>query len=132
MHLHIEVFGAEPADGWVIHSVSFNGEDITDEIALDNSYWTPSIIENSELVVVYSSSENAIDEVQSDSYAKVVGYSGNITVTNAKKGETISVYTTAGVLVNTSVVNSDELTIPVTDNEVYIVKVGKKTFKIGM
>lgn len=121
-----------PAEGWVIHSVSFNGKDVTDKIASDNSYWTPEITENSELVVVYASSESAIEEVESNSSAKVVGYSGNITVKNAKIGEVISVYTTAGVLVNTTVANSDTTTIRVQDNEVYIVKVGKNTFKIGM
>ena len=121
-----------PAEGWVIHSVSFNGKDVTDEIASDNSYWTPEITENSELVVVYASSESSIDEVQSGSSAKVVGYSGNIIVNNAKIGEVISVYTTAGVLVNSTVANSDTTTIRVQDNEVYIVKVGKNTFKIGM
>lgn len=121
-----------PAEGWVIHSVSFNGMDVTDGIASDNSYWTPEITENSELVVVYASSENAIEEVESSSSAKVVGYSGNITVNNAKIGEEILVYNTAGVLVNATVVNSDTATIRVQDNEVYIVKVGKKTFKIGM
>lgn len=121
-----------PAEGWVIHSVSFNGKDVTDEIASDNSYWTPEITENSELVVVYASSESGIEEVESSSSAKVVGYSGNITVNNAKIGEVISVYTTAGVLVNSTIANSDTTTIHVQANEVYIVKVGKKTFKIGM
>ena len=121
-----------PAEGWVIHSVSFNGKDVTDEIASDNSYWTPEITENSELVVVYASSESGIEEVESSSPAKSVGYSGNITVNNAKIGDVISVYTTAGVLVNSTVANSDTTTIRVQENEVYIVKVGKKTFKIGM
>ena len=121
-----------PAEGWVIHSVSFNGKDVTDEIAADNSYWTPEITENSELVVVYASSESGIEEVESSSPAKIFGYSGNITVNNAKIGDVISVYTTAGVLVNSTVANSDTTTIRVQENEVYIVKVGKKTFKIGM
>ena len=121
-----------PAEGWVIHSVSFNGKDVTDEIASDNSYWTPEITENSELVVVYASSESGIEEVESSSPAKIFGYSGNITVNNAKIGDVISVYTTAGVLVNSTVANSDTTTIRVQENEVYIVKVGKKTFKIGM
>ncbi len=121
-----------PAEGWVIHSVSFNGKDVTNEIASDNSYWTPEITENSELVVVYASSESGIEEVESSSPAKIFGYSGNITVNNAKIGDVISVYTTAGVLVNSTVANSDTTTIRVQENEVYIVKVGKKTFKIGM
>lgn len=121
-----------PAEGWVIHSVSFNGKDVTDEIASDNSYWTPEITENSELVVVYASSESGIEEAESSSPAKIFGYSGNITVKNAKIGDVISVYTTAGVLVNSTVANSDTTTIRVQENEVYIVKVGKKTFKIGM
>lgn len=123
----------EPAEGWKIHSVSFNGTDVTNLLSSDNSYKTPEITEDSELIVVYVSDQSAIDDIHSDSSsAKVVGSSGNIMISNAEDGETVYVYTIAGVLVNTSVINNGTTTIRVQENGIYLVKIGNKTFKIGM
>lgn len=123
----------EPAQGWKIHSVSFNGTDVTNDLAPDNSYCTPEITENSELVVVYVSSTDAVNAVHAESSSpKVVGYAGDIMISGAGEEETVYVYTTSGTLVNAASINNGATTVRVKDNEVYIVKVGDKTFKIGM
>lgn len=123
----------EPAEGWKIHSVTFNGTDVTNELSSDNSYRTPEITENSELIVVYASSTNAIDGIRSEQPSpKVVGSSGSIVISEAEEGQTVYAYTTAGVLVDTAVTHNGTTTIRVQENEVYIVKVGNKTFKVGM
>lgn len=123
----------EPAEGWKIHSVTFNGTDVTNELSSDNSYRTPEITENSELIVVYVSSTNAIDGIRSEQPSpKVVGSSGSIVISEAEEGQTVYAYTTAGVLVDTAVTHNGTTTIRVQENEVYIVKVGNKTFKVGM
>ena len=123
----------EPAEGWKIHSVTFNGTDVTNELSSDNSYRTPEITENSELIVVYASSTNAIDGIRSEQPSpKVVGSSGCIVISEAEEGQTVYAYTTAGVLVDTAVIHNGTTTICVQENEVYIVKVGNKTFKVGM
>lgn len=123
----------EPAEGWKIHSVTFNGTDVTNELSSDNSYRTPKITENSELIVVYVSSTNAIDGIRSEQPSpKVVGSSGCIVISEAEEGQTVYAYTTAGVLVDTAVTHNGTTTIRVQENEVYIVKVGNKTFKVGM
>ena len=123
----------EPAEGWKIHSVTFNGTDVTNELSSDNSYRTPEITENSELIVVYVSSTNAIDGIRSEQPSpKVVGSSGCIVISEAEEGQTVYAYTTAGVLVDTAVTHNGTTTIRVQENEVYIVKVGNKTFKVGM
>ena len=123
----------EPAEGWKIHSVTFNGTDVTNELSSDNSYRTPEITENSELIVAYVSSTNAIDGIRSEQPSpKVVGSSGCIVISEAEEGQTVYAYTTAGVLVDTAVTHNGTTTIRVQENEVYIVKVGNKTFKVGM
>lgn len=123
----------EPAEGWKIHSVTFNGTDVTNELSSDNSYGTPEITENSELIVVYVSSTNAIDGIRSEQPSpKVVGSSGCIVISEAEEGQTVYAYTTAGVLVDTAVIHNGTTTIRVQESEVYIVKVGNKTFKVGM
>lgn len=123
----------EPAEGWKIHSVTFNGTDVTNELFSDNSYRTPEITESSELIVVYASTTNAIDVMRSELPSpKVVGSSGSIVISEAEEGQTVYVYTTAGVLANTAVTHNGTTMIRVQENEVYIVKVGNKTFKVGM
>lgn len=123
----------EPAEGWKIHSVTFNGTDVTNELSSDNSYRTPEITESSELIVVYASTTNAIDAMRSELPSpKLVGSSGSIVISEAEEGQTVYVYTTAGVLVDTAVTHNGTTTIRVQENEVYIVKVGNKTFKVGM
>lgn len=123
----------EPAEGWKVHSVTFNGTDVTNELSSDNSYRTPEITENSELIVVYVSSTNAVDGIRSEQPSpKVVGSSGCIVISEAEEGQTVYAYTTAGVLVDTAVTHNGTTTIRVQENEVYIVKVGNKTFKVGM
>lgn len=123
----------EPAKGWKIHSVSFNGTDVTNDLASDNSYWTPEITENSELVVVYVSTMDAIDAVHPElSSLKVVGHCGNIEINGAGEDQAVYVYTTNGALASAAVTHNGSATVRVQENEVYIVKVGDKTFKIGM
>ena len=123
----------EPAEGWKIHSVTFNGADVTNELSSDNSYRTPEITESSEFIVVYVSTTNAIDAMRSELPSpKVIGSSGNIVISEAEEEQTVYVYTTAGVLVDTTVTHNGTAMIRVHENKVYIVKVGNKTFKVGM
>ncbi len=115
-----------------LETVKINGKDVTDKI-VDNEL-TIEVTENLTIDASWSYvDESAIDDIHSNSSsAKVVGSSGNIMISNAEDGETVYVYTIAGILVNTSVINGSTATIRVHENEVYIVKVGNKTFKIGM
>ncbi|MDD6777869.1 MAG: DUF6383 domain-containing protein [Bacteroidales bacterium] len=85
------------------------------------------------LVVVYVSTATGVEEVPSAATAvRVTGYAGNITVSNAEAGESISIFTTEGKLLVTSIAQGDASTIRVPKNEVYVVKVGRSTFKVGL
>lgn len=85
------------------------------------------------LVVVYVSTATGVEEVQSAATAvRVTGYAGNIPVSNAEAGESISIFTTEGKLVSTSIAQGGASTIRVPENEVYVVKVGRSTFKVGL
>lgn len=59
---------------------------------------------------------------------KVYAKGKNITVAGAKDNAPVSVYSTNGVLIKSSVGN---VTLPL-ESGVYIVKVGKDSFKVGL
>ena len=47
-------------EGWKIHSVSLNDDDVTAEIASDGSYTTPVISSNSTLNVVFEKGSSSL------------------------------------------------------------------------
>ena len=122
-----------PCDGWKIHSVTLDGEDVTNEFANEDNYYYIYMNKDRELVVVYATASEGVEAVTSAATAvRVTGYAGNITVSNAEAGESISIFTTEGKLVVTSIAQGGASTIRVPENEVYIVKVGRSTFKVGL
>lgn len=47
-----------PESGYTIHSVTYNGKDVTNQLSEDNSFVTPVITDNSVLYVTYENGEN--------------------------------------------------------------------------
>ena len=126
-------FSFYPAEGWEIHSVSFNGEDVTDKLTQNNSYSIPKVEYNSELIVSYVAINNGIcDVIGNSSSAKVIGSNSSIIVLDTLGGEPIDVYSASGTLVCSTTANLDKTIINVDNHNVYIVKVGNTTFKIGI
>lgn len=123
-------FDISPAEGWKIHSVSFNGQDMTDELD-GTTFYTPEIYENSELVVAFEAGETEVSQIVA-SKAKVVASSGNIIVKDASPSENILVYDESGLLLANCNGNSAEQSFPVSKTGVYVVKVGNKTIKISL
>jgi len=72
----------------------------------------------------------AVTETKKNDIA-VYAQQRDIVVKGAGVGETIFVYTTLGMLVKTTKAIS-EVRIPVSSNQVYLVRFGSKTFKIAI
>lgn len=47
-----------PESGYAIHSVTYNGKDVTNQLAEDNTFVTPEITDNSVLYVIYENGDN--------------------------------------------------------------------------
>ncbi len=47
-----------PESGYTIHSVTYNGKDVTNQLAEDNTFVTPEITDNSVLYVIYENGDN--------------------------------------------------------------------------
>ncbi len=121
----------EPADGWHIHSVTFNGKDVTKELTVDNEYKTPVITANSSLNVAYEKTGSKI--VLNESQLRVNAYENVISITYAKKGEQITVYSLDGKEVaNMKADSQGAARFVLSEDQTYIVKGQVKTVKVRL
>lgn len=124
-------FIISPAEGWKIHSVSYNGEDMTSDLYDGTTFNTPEIYENSELVLAFEEEETGFSQIVA-SRAKVIASSGNITVKDALPSEDILVCDESGLIIANCKGNNTEQVFPISKTGVYIVKVGNKTIKFAL
>ena len=124
-------FIIEPTEGWRVHSVTFNGVDVTDYVHEDGTFYTPDITDNSEMVVAFEKIDNSIEH-RSASQARVTASSGNVIVTGANSTEEILICNESGVVVANAMGNGTNQTFPMPDTGIYIVKVGEKTVKLSL
>lgn len=121
----------EPADGWSIHSVTFNGTELN---VADNYVTTPAVnAAHSKLVVTF---EKITDDVQPASMpasqVKILGAANGIHVTNAHAGDVVQIYTSDGRMVCSQRLSGHQADISLQADTLYIVKVAGKTIKIRL
>ena len=121
----------EAAEGWKIHSVTFNGEDATSQLTEEGTFTTPALQEDATLNIAYEKIDDAISHAQA-SRIKVQGHQGVISIAGATEGAAIGLYTTEGTLVATATAEGDTTQLTVPTGQVYIVKVADTVVKIGM
>ncbi len=125
-------FYIEAADGWKIHSVNLNGEDITDNIASDGLLRLGGIVENTVLSIAFEATVDVgVKRIDTNS-VKVYGVGNDILVSGLKDNEVIQIYNDGGVLLRTLHANGYSMTIPMECEGVYIVKIGDKTVKVAL
>ncbi len=97
------VLTLEPAEGWKVEQVLFNGEDVTEEVA-GNAYTTPALVADSEVEVTYAYAEEiqviegivGVTEIFGTNYT--VEVQGEILyIKGLAGGEVIKVYSLGGV-----------------------------------
>ena len=121
----------QPDEGWRVNSLTFNGEDITDQIQQGTYIDTPVLREKSTIRIAYEQAGTGV-KTMDDSKVRVLGYDGGIVVDHASEGQTVNVYTLDGRLVRSVTIKHAQHTIPLTAGQVYIVKVAEKTIKIRL
>lgn len=126
----VYTFIIAPDNGWNVHSVTFNNMDVTSQLSSDGSFTTPTIDSNSTLSVVYEQVSSAVNAIKS-SEVKVQATSDGIRVVDANMGDTIRIYTYDGLQQHSVKVDEQIIDVPLTKHDVYIVKVGDKTVKLG-
>ena len=124
-------FYIEPSSGWKLHSVSFNGLDITSSVGTDGYISLKDIVENSTLDIAFELESMGVKTMQT-SKVKIYGDKDCIIVRGANNGDEVKIYNETGATVTTKTIYNDTVTIPVTNNHIYIVKVSGKTVKIAI
>ena len=113
-----------------VNAVIFNGVDVTDYV-VNGYYTTPEIKGESVLSVTYESNASALSAPEMDNL-KVMGYHGEICVDNIDRASCVTVYSVDGKLIDSipSAIGSARLQVPT--DQLYIVKVENRTFKLAM
>lgn len=112
-----------------VNSVSFNGEDVTDDIM--NGYYTTPLIKNESVLsisyeVTSSNSSMMLEKV------RVIGYDKEINIYNIDEPSDVSVFTADGKLVDNRPSSCGSVKINVIPNNLYVVKVGNNTYKVAL
>lgn len=124
-------FLIEPSEGWKLHTVMYNGVDITSKLGMDGTLRLKDIEEDSFLSITFETNNTSINDVYS-SKARIYGSDGKIVVVNTEVGESIQVFNDAGVNVVTRRAIGTIESIIVDKGHVYIVKLKGKTVKLAI
>ena len=115
-------FTIHTEDGWIIHAVTYNGEDVTSKLDDQHRFTTPAIDRSAILNVVYEQDGSSINAPQASSI-RIVGNETGVMVTGVLTGDIIQVYSLGGVLLENVKARSSQVDIPLNSDDVYIVKV---------
>ena len=123
-------FFIEPSEGWTLHSVALNGEDITNRVGDDGALKLSEISESTTLSITFESNGSSVKSID-PSRTKVYGVDNSIVISGANDGENIQIYDDAGLLIETVKATSNSMRIPLA-NGIYIVKLDGKTVKVAI
>ena len=112
-----------------VNTVIFNGVDVTDEL-VNGYYTTPEIKGESVLSISYET--NLSVKSMSLNELKVMGYNGEIQIKNIDEPSDVFVYTVDGKLVGSLPYAYGSASIQVASEELYVVKVGSRVFKVAL
>ena len=112
-----------------VNTVIFNGVDVTDEL-VNGYYTTPEIKGESVLSISYET--NLSVKSMSLNELKVMGYNGEIQIKNIDEPSDVFVYTVDGKLVGSLPSAYGSASIQVASEELYVVKVGSRVFKVAL
>lgn len=122
----------KPDEGWHVHSMTLNDEDVTMEISAEGNYTTPAINANSTLYVVFEKGSSNIGVINK-SLMHVTAYQGLISVTRAEVGENISVFTIDGKELQSAETDGHgSISFFLPESQTYIVKGKYKTIKVRL
>lgn len=116
-------------EGMRINTVLYNGEDVTDML-VDGYYTTPNITRPSKIVVSFEQDPDGVANIPAENNLHIYGNDGSLFVSGIVAPQQMSVYTMNGMLINSQTLEGDAR-IKMSEGT-YIVKIGKRTFKVLM
>ena len=126
----------EPAVGWKLHSVSFNNQDVTNDVTVNSMYTTPVItLKSNSLFVAFEQTNpetQAVRSTETPNQTKVLGRIGGVTVSGINAGDMIQVYSLDGRLIQMVKATGARADIDLPAKQLYIIKAGTKTVKVRL
>lgn len=124
-------FKIAATDGWIIHSVTFNDVDVTDQLDNEGIFAAPAITSNSILSVVYEKEVDELVRTAKTSRIKVQSTTFGARVTGTDVGDIIQVFSVDGVQHRTVQAKGTMTDVVLESGNVYILKVGDNTVKFS-
>lgn len=118
----------EPTAGWVLNSVTLNGEDVTDDVASDGRYTTPVLVDDATLAVVFEKSGDGGINDLSVSDIRVYAREGVVTISGADAFSNATVYNLDGAVIY----SGTDKSISLDESGVYLLTVKGRTFKFAI
>lgn len=122
----------EPASGWKIHSVTYDGEDVTSQLSSGNIFKTPAVTKSCVLNVAFEQTGSAVQSLTARNPANVTVRNGQLVVDNIAKGTPIAVYTIDGKLRQAVKATGTSVKFVVEPGQVYIVRTSGKVVKVAL
>ena len=120
------------SEGWKVHSITFDGVDMTAKLDEDGTFTTPTLNGSAVLNVAYEQEDGSRVTDTLANAIRVSGHEGVITVDGCVEGENIAVYTTDGTAVAEVQATGTNTEITVESHRLYIVRVATKVVKLRM
>lgn len=131
---HKYTYYIEPSEGWAIHSVTFNGSELT--VDEGNMVTTPVVgVQYNRLIVTFEQSIlSAVGALPaaSQSQARILGSASGIHIANANIGDKVIVCGMDGRVVYSRTMDISQADIALSPNTLYIVKVADKVVKVRL
>lgn len=124
-------FTITPESGWHIHSITYNGSDYISQLDATNTFKTPRINSDATLIIAYAEGSSGVSNTRANKM-KVLGTSNGIRILGSNRGDAVSVYGTDGIIIYSEQSKGEEIQVSLPTNNIYIVKVGNHTIKIGL
>ena len=121
----------EAAEGWSIHTVTFNNENVTSQLIEGELFITPAIYSDATLCVAFEQEGNNVESTRTNAI-KVCGSNNMLCISGTEYGDRIAVYDTAGTLITQQIASSEIVNIAVETGNTYMVKVADKVIKIRL
>ncbi len=119
----------QPEDGWKIHSVTYNGEDVTDRLENNVFMTEPLHGENNLNMVLVSNSTVDIEAVSAaGSQVRISVNRNTVSIIGLDEDEPVSVYDVSGKTIYTGFDRS----VTLKSGEAYILTTPSKTFKVAI
>lgn len=117
-------------EGWRVHSITFNGEETTDEIGEDGCRITPIVNDDSVIRIAFEKTTGI--SPTSANNLKVLGNDEGLSFKGLKTGEYVSIYTLEGRLVKTFIADSPQASVALCPGTIYLIRTELKTIKIRL